>query len=58
MNCAYCEKAIRDAVWGDLKCSVYEHYVYDRERVDCKEYKEGVPAESKINAPYEATMNY
>ena len=54
MNCVTCAKAIHDSVWGDFKCSVYQHYVYDNQIANCKEYKKGTPMESKDNADYKA----
>jgi hypothetical protein len=51
-NCATCEKAIHDAVWGEFKCSVFKHRVYNHE-IACKEYNKGTPKESKRNDSYE-----
>lgn len=52
MNCVTCSNAIRDSVWGDFKCSIHKHYVYDREIAGCKKYSKGTPQESKANADY------
>jgi hypothetical protein len=57
-KCATCENAIFDAKYGDYKCSIKEHYIYDHESmVDCKDHKNGTPKESKANADYETEMS-
>lgn len=55
IKCMTCSKAIFDPLWGDTKCSVYEHTMYYPSEVEnCPEYKEGTPAESKNQDEYKA----
>lgn len=56
-NCRECSNAIFDAVWGEIKCSVWQHRIYDPDKVACSTYKKGTPKESKANANYEANLH-
>jgi len=54
MNCKTCGRAILNARWGDLKCSVYERQCRKSElEKGCDEHKKGEPKESASNAEYE-----
>lgn len=55
IKCMTCGKAIFDPLWGDYKCSVYQHTIYLPDKVeDCPEYREGTPTESKDQGEYMA----
>ena len=42
--CAECEHAILDEQWGEYKCKVVQHKIYEPNRkVACKDYKHGKP---------------
>lgn len=47
-SCRNCGNAVFDPVWGEYKCTVYEHVIYDLDNyLDCKSYEKGEPTESK-----------
>lgn len=46
-NCVNCEHAIFDEVWGEYKCRIKEHVVYNYEHVGCDSYKKGTPTPAK-----------
>lgn len=52
-NCAKCGNAIFDPLWGDFKCSIRQHVVYNHKNVECDDYKEGEPTETKREEVYE-----
>lgn len=40
-DCRNCDNAIFDEVFGERKCKVYEHRIYDIDKyVDCEHHKE------------------
>ena len=56
MNCKGCGNAIFDALWGDLKCSVYKRRCRKSELEEgCNDYKKGEPKESASNVDYNRT---
>lgn len=60
-TCETCEHAIYDALWGEYKCEITGLTTYSTDYnkmlVDgCKDYKNGTPKESKINADYKANL--
>lgn len=47
-DCLTCENAIFDELWGEFKCKVREHRVYQPLGTKtCDHYKKGKPTESK-----------
>ena len=39
-NCETCNNAIFDHVWGEYKCKVTQHRIYEpMENIDCSDYK-------------------
>lgn len=49
-NCTTCANAIFDKLWGEYKCKLYQHRIYNSDVImSCVDYKKGTPAESKKN---------
>lgn len=49
-NCTTCANAIFDALWGEYKCKLYQHRIYNSEAIiSCVDYKKSTPTESKKN---------
>ena len=51
-NCKTCSNARFDSTWGDYKCLVHQHKIYDPailtdEDIKCDRYEAGTPEESK-----------
>ena len=46
-NCVNCEHAIFDEHWGEYKCKIKKHVVYNYEHVGCDSYKKGTPTPAK-----------
>lgn len=39
-SCKNCANAIFDEMWGERKCKVYEHRIYDVDKyIDCQSHK-------------------
>ena len=46
-DCKNCANAVFDEVWGEYKCSVRNHRIYDVDKyIDCENHK---PKEKKKN---------
>lgn len=46
-NCTTCGRAIFDEIFGEYKCEVWKHIIYDPEiKEGCPHYKEGKPKTS------------
>lgn len=57
-NCKTCGKAIFDALWGDLKCSVHKRWCRKPELDEgCDDYSKGNPKESAGNDDYERAID-
>ena len=53
IKCTTCKKAVFDPLWGEYKCSVYQHTIYLPDKVEeCPEYKQGEPKETKDHDEY------
>ena len=51
-NCMTCLNSVFDETWGEYKCKVYQHRIYDVEQYNlCDEYK---PNKDKIKTEPEA----
>lgn len=48
--CAECSHSIFDEQWGEYKCKIVQHRIYDVDRkVACKDYKKGKPEIAKTD---------
>lgn len=48
-NCSTCENGIFDTIFGEYKCKVHKHIMYDAVTlgtVECIDYKKGTPVDS------------
>lgn len=49
-NCKTCANAIFESRWGELKCKVLQHKIYNPDSItECANYKKGKPVESAKN---------
>ena len=56
-KCSTCGNAIFNALWGEYKCTIRQHVIFQPELYkDCEHYNDGTPKESKENADYEANL--
>lgn len=46
-SCAECKNALFDKIWGEYKCTITQHTIYQSNNVDCGTYKKGEPEEAK-----------
>ena len=55
-NCMECANAIVDNLWGEVKCAVWQHRIYDPDKVFCSTYKKGTPKQSQSHADYDENL--
>lgn len=47
-DCSKCVHAIFDEEWGEIKCKVKQHRIYDKSKyANCKDYKKDAEKNSK-----------